>query len=110
MEDPDLAQLLEPPVLTSWRCRWARVKGTTPHRVIGTHDGAVSSVAFGTIDGEPVVVSNSKDGTIRCWGARTNELIGAPLKARTDWVYSAALEAVDGAPVIVSVTWDGLIR
>jgi hypothetical protein len=110
MEDPNLAPILEPPVPPRWRCRWARVKASAPYQVIGKHDDAVSSVAFGMIDGEPVVVSNSKDGTIRCWRARTGEPLGKPLKGRTDWVYSVALGTIDGAPVIISGGWDGTIR
>jgi hypothetical protein len=105
MEDPELAPLLEPPVPARWRCRWARVKASTPHRIMGKHDSVVSSVAFGIIDGEPVIISNSKDGTIRCWGARTNELIGMPIKARTDWVYSVVSGSIEGAPIVVSGSW-----
>src|SRR5207237_9262475 len=70
----------------------------------------VRAVSFGMIDGEPVVVSTSKDGTIRCWGSRSFEPLGKPLRGRTDWVYSVALGTMDGAPVIVSGSWDGTIR
>ena len=34
MEDPELAPALEPPAPTSWRCSWARVKPSTPHRIV----------------------------------------------------------------------------
>jgi WD40 repeat protein len=35
------------------------------------HTGWVTSVAFGGIDAEPVIVSGSDDSTIRLWEART---------------------------------------
>jgi hypothetical protein len=44
MEDHNLAPMLEPPVPTRWRCRWARVRPSAPHRVIGKHDRVVSAV------------------------------------------------------------------
>ena len=37
MEAPDLARLLEPPISTRWRCRWARVQPSAPYRIIGRH-------------------------------------------------------------------------
>src|SRR5262249_38865171 len=46
MEAPDLSRILEPAVPTRWRCRWARVKASTPHGIIGRHSERVASVAF----------------------------------------------------------------
>ncbi|MGD9658357.1 MAG: hypothetical protein AB7U61_12115, partial [Methylocystis sp.] len=110
MEDPDLAPVLEPPAPTSWRCSWARIKPSTPHRTIGRHQAPVSSVALGAIDGAPVIVSGSTDTTIQLWDARSGAPFGKPLEGHSDWVTSVALGAIDGAPVIVSGSRDKTIR
>jgi WD40 repeat protein len=110
IEDPDIAPILEPPVQTRWRCRWARVKPSTPHRVIGRHNATVNSVAFALIDGVPVVVSGGGDGIIRRWDARTGRPIGEPLEAHKDSVKSVAIGVIDGEPAIVSVGAEGTIR
>ena len=65
---------------------------------------------FGTIDGQPVVVSGSFDKTIRLWDARTRKPIGAPLTGHTDYVTSVAFGAIDDLPVVISGSWDNTIR
>jgi hypothetical protein len=96
MEAPDLAPLL----------RWARVKPSSPHRTIGRHSSVVLSIAFGIIEGRPIVVSGSGDNTIRLWDARTGEPIGAPLKGHTDSVFEVALGEIEGRSVVVSGSRD----
>jgi WD40 repeat protein len=110
MEAPDLTPLLEPPVPARWRCRWARMRRSTPHRIIGRHALGVRSVAFGMIDNRAVVVSGSDDRTIRLWDARMGEAIGKPLEGHTFKVTAVALGAVDGHAVVVSGDDDGTIR
>jgi WD40 repeat protein len=110
MEAPDLAPFLEPPVSTRWRCRWARVQRSAPHRIVGRHNGEVSSIALGAIDGRSVVVSGSHDRTIRLWDARTVEAIGRPLEGHTLEVNTVALGAIFGRTVVVSGSDDRTIR
>ena len=110
MEAPDLAPLLEPPVATRWLCRWARVRQSVPHRIIGRHSEQVTSIAFGMVDGRPVVVSGSWDGTVRLWDARTGQAIGTPLEGHMSWVSAVAFGAVDGRAVVVSGSDDRTIR
>ena len=81
-EEPELAPDLEPPVQTAWRCRWARGWKSFPHLVLGDHEYEVLAVAWGTIEGEPVVVSVSGNGSVRQWHARTGEACGMPLRGR----------------------------
>jgi WD40 repeat protein len=110
MEAPDLAPLLEPPVATRWLCRWAQVRRSAPHRIIGKHSAGVTAIAFGTIEGHAVVVSGSEDYTVRLWDARTGKAIGKPLKGHTGRVDAVALGAVDGRAVVVSGSQDRTIR
>jgi WD40 repeat protein len=86
------------------------VRQSTPHRVIGRHDGGVIWIAFGEIDGAPVVVSGGYDDTIRRWDARTGEPIGKPLERPKRAGSQVAFGMIDGATVIVSGDGDGIIR
>ena len=110
MEAPDLAPLLEPPVPGRWRCRWAQVQPSTPHRIIGRHSHSVNAVALGEIDGRAVIVSGSDHETVQIWDARTGYPIGLPFIGGPGKVKAVALGAVDGRAVVVSGSSDGTIR
>jgi len=106
MEEPDLAPLLAPPTPTRWRGRWARVRPTSPHRIIARHlRNDVSTVAFGRADGCEVILARFGD-TARLWRAATGEPIGQPMQGVT----GVALGSVDGRSIVVSGFRDGTIR
>ena len=107
---PELAPDLEPPLLTAWRCRWARWLPSAPHRILGRHAGRVTAVALGEVDGEPVVVSGSWDNSVRLWDVHSGQPRGTPLKGHTSSVYAVALGEVDGEPVVVSGGGDATVR
>jgi hypothetical protein len=101
MEDPELAAALEPPTLTTWRCRWARVRPSAPHRIVGRHQASVRSVALCVIDGAPSIISGSDDKTVLVLDVRSGTLITNPITGHLKGVNSVAFGEIDAAPVIV---------
>jgi Protein of unknown function (DUF4231) len=70
--------------------------------------GTVKSVAFGEVDGEPVILAAGGDA-VRLWDARTGQQRAEPLTGHS-FVSSVAVGAVDGEPVIVSGDTEGTLR
>lgn len=110
MEAPDLAGQLEPPVATSWRCRWAHVRPSTPNRVLGRHRGMATAVAFGAINSRPIAASGGSDRTVRLWDVRTGSPFGEPFTGHTDDIVSVAMGVVDDRPVVLSGSKDKTVR
>ena len=109
-EAPALAPALAPPIPTAWRCRWARWRPSTPHRIVGRHTGSVRAVALGAVDGEPVVVWAARTTRCGCGRRAPGRPCGEPLIDLTQPVYAVALGEVDGEPVVVSGGGDGTVR
>jgi WD40 repeat protein len=80
------------------------------HFLGGLFPGGASAVALGELDGEPVVVSNGEDSTVRIWEARTGQPRGKPLPGHEGRVTSVALGELGGEPVIVSGDSYGTVR
>jgi WD40 repeat protein len=74
------------------------------------HDGWVSAVAVGELDGRPVIVSGGSDRTVRVWELADGTPIGDPLKGHDGWVSAVAVGELDGRPVIVSGGSDRTVR
>ncbi len=93
-----------------WTTRWAVSGPEKPDLTPTGHEGAVSSVAFGQIDGQTVIVSGSYDCTVRVWNPTTGKQIGEPLTGHTGPLGSVAFGQIDEQTVIASGSDDCTVR
>jgi hypothetical protein len=72
----------------------------------------VTAVAAGALpDGTPVIISGSRDGTVRVWRTADSTPVGEPLAGHGGPVTAVAAGALpDGTPVIISGSHDGTVR
>jgi WD40 repeat protein len=70
----------------------------------------VRSVACAVIEGWPVVLSGSYDGTVRFWDLLTGGPCGISLVGHKGSVQSVACAVVEGRPVTVTGSYDGTVR
>ncbi|MFI1651494.1 WD40 repeat domain-containing protein [Streptomyces avidinii] len=101
-----------------WTVQWA--DGPVPDhrrlRSLGGHTGPVRSAATAIVDGRPVVVSGSRDNTVRVWDLATGEELHDPVTGRADPVSSMTAEVLsvataqaDGRPVALTLHGDGSV-
>jgi WD40 repeat protein len=62
------------------------------------------------VSGREVIVSGSRDETVRIWDARTGQQVGEPLTGHGATVEAVALGSFGGREVIVSGSWDSTVR
>jgi WD40 repeat protein len=90
--------------------RWDARTGRQIGEPLEGHADEVKSLAFGIVDGTPIIISGSEDNTICRWDARTGQRIGRPLEGHTETVASVASGVVNGTPMIISGGNDTTIR
>ncbi|MGK8557478.1 caspase family protein [Nocardia gipuzkoensis] len=95
----------------TWPCRWATGTQTHPaHRATLTgHTSGVRAVACTSINGRPVAVTGSDNGTVRVWDLDTGGE-HAVLTGHTNIVYTVACTSIDGGAVAVTGGYDGTVR
>jgi WD40 repeat protein len=82
---------------------WRAADGTPVGDPLAGHDGLVSSVAVGALpDGTPVIISGSRDGTVRVWRLAD----GIPLMPPLELPQSVHAVAVHGDVVITGAGAD----
>jgi WD40 repeat protein len=91
---------------------WRLADGAPVGEPLTGHAGGVAAVAVGALpDGTPVIVSGSKDGTVRVWRLADGAPVGEPLTGHAGLVNAVAVTALpDGTPVIVSGSFDRTVR
>ncbi|MGH8910052.1 MAG: hypothetical protein ACRD0K_27045, partial [Egibacteraceae bacterium] len=99
-----------PTTRTPSRVRWRHGPTAMELQTLTGHTGWVAAVAFGVVDGDPVLVSGSYDSTVRLWDARTGQARGQPLTGHTDRVAAVAFGTVAGDPIIATGGEDRTVR
>ncbi|MET9657557.1 WD40 repeat domain-containing protein [Streptomyces sp. NPDC006510] len=87
-----------------WGAEWATgsMVDRSLWQTLAGHTSSVVGVATGVVDGRPVAVTSSGDGTVRVWDLAAGRQVGRPLIGDTHMVSGVAMGVVDGCPVAVS--------
>jgi WD domain, G-beta repeat len=95
-----------------WQTRWSHGRRAIGQQVLTGHTGPVDAVAASVLpDGTPVIISGSRDGTVRVWRTADGTPVGDPLGGYDGGVRAVAAGALpDGTPVIISGGEDGTVR
>jgi WD40 repeat protein len=89
---------------------WDPATGAPIGNPLTGHTQEVNAVAVGQLDGRPIVVSGSRDNTVRMWDVATGIPMGNPLTGHTQEVNAVAVGQLDGRPIVVSGSRDNTIR
>lgn len=74
------------------------------------HTDGVLAVAVTRLNGRPVAISGSRDGTIRIWDLTTATLTGRRVIRRAGSVYALAVVGLDGRPMVLAGADGGQLR
>ncbi|WP_327712484.1 caspase family protein [Streptomyces sp. NBC_00464] len=92
-----------------WAAHWAWWSTSGVHRLLAGHTRTVSCVAVGALDGRPITVTGSVDGTARIWDLTAQQQIGDPLSVGIA-VSSVAIGDLDDYTVALTGGDDGTVR
>ncbi|MFE5669392.1 caspase family protein [Streptomyces niveus] len=92
-----------------WSAQWAWWSTSGVHRLLGGHSKWVGCVAVGSLDGRPIAVTGSSDGTALVWDLTSQRRIGDPL---TVGIAVSAIAIGDLGDYTVALTGaqDGTVR
>lgn len=96
-------------VSVPWSARWAWWSSSGAHRVLSGHTKEVNCVATGELDGRPIAVTGSEDGTARVWDLTTQRQIGEPLTGGLP-VHAVAIGDLGDYTVALTGSVDGTVK
>ena len=109
--EPELAERIAQTSLVGfWSSCWAQGVSVTPHRVLAKLSKRVTALAFTELEGCPIVIVGTGDGTLLCWEGETGTPRGAPWTGHIGGVTAVAVGMVDGRSVVVSGGDDETLR
>lgn len=93
-----------------WRTRWAWWSPTGAHRQLVGHEKPITSLATGDMDGRPIVLTGSDDGTARIWDLITQRPIGEPLRLGSRSITALAVGELGDYTIALIGGSDGRLR
>ncbi|AQU67120.1 caspase family protein [Streptomyces niveus] len=92
-----------------WSARWAWWSTSGVHRLLSGHGKSVDCVAVGSLDGRPIAVTGSADGTALVWDLTSQRRIGDPLSVGIR-VSAIAIGDLGDYTVALTGAEDGTVR
>lgn len=92
-----------------WSATWAWWSASGVHRLLSGHTKSIECTAVGELDGRPVAVTGSQDGTARLWDLISQRQIGVPLAVGVA-VSAIEISELDDYTLVLTGAEDGTIR
>lgn len=90
-----------------WQTRWAWWSPTGVHRQLVGHEKEIEGLATGNMDGRPILLTGSADGTARIWDLITQRSIGEPIKPGSKSITALAVGEMEDYTIAVTGGNDG---
>ncbi|MFJ3673899.1 hypothetical protein ACIPSE_46435, partial [Streptomyces sp. NPDC090106] len=96
----------------NWSPRWATGSSFSPglRDTLTGHSRAVTAVSCTEMEGSPVAVTGSDDGTVRVWDLHSGLSVGQPLIGGHSAVGAVSCAMLEGNPVAVICSDDGTVQ
>ncbi|MFE6698809.1 caspase family protein [Streptomyces sp. NPDC057718] len=92
-----------------WSATWAWWSASGVHRLLSGHTKSVECTAVGELDGRPVAVTGSQDGTALLWDLVSQRQIGRPMAVDVA-VSAIEISELDDYTLVLTGGEDGTIR
>ena len=92
-----------------WSTRWAWYSPTGVHRQLRGHESGLNAVSVGELDGRPIALTGSWDGTARIWDLTTQKQLGPEMKEHKD-VTAVAFGEIGDYTLALTGGDDGIVR